>query len=166
LPSYVPWGIAAGPDGALWLTYGNQIERITTAGGITEYPVFPPTLFSVVSGIAAGPDGALWFTYNRVPAVNSSPAAHIGGNIGRITIAGTITNFPIAAFLGPPQGIAAGPDGALWFPEDSTNKIGRITTSGNLTEYPIPTASARLIYITDLHYGGCRRRIVVYREKR
>src|ERR1035438_5806098 len=34
-----------------------------------------------------------------------------------------------------PSGIAAGPDGALWFTEIYGNRIGRITTTGVITEY-------------------------------
>ena len=34
-----------------------------------------------------------------------------------------------------PAGIAAGPDGALWFTEENGNRIGRITTAGAITEY-------------------------------
>lgn len=41
-----------------------------------------------------------------------------------------------------PAGIAAGPDGALWFTEQIGQKIGRITTSGTITEYPISNPSA------------------------
>jgi virginiamycin B lyase len=44
--------------------------------------------------------------------------------------------------LSSPRGIAAGPDGALWFVEYDGNKIGRITTEGAFTEYPIPTANS------------------------
>ena len=40
---------------------------------------------------------------------------------------------------GSPVGIAAGPDGTLWFTEQWGNKIGRITTAGVLSEYSIPT---------------------------
>ena len=69
-----PYGITAGPDGNLWFTgyFGNKIGRVTTAGAITEFPVYghcPP-------GSRRGPDGNLWFT-------------EISGNkIGRITTAG------------------------------------------------------------------------------
>ena len=77
-----PFGITAGPDGALWFTeyYGNRIGRITTLGAITEYVV--PTANSYPDGITAGPDGALWFTESFTL-----------GNIGRITTGGTITEF-------------------------------------------------------------------------
>ena len=41
-----------------------------------------------------------------------------------------------------PLGIVAGPDGALWFTEQSTNKIGRVTTSGAFTEFANPNTAA------------------------
>ncbi len=47
--------------------------------------------------------------------------------------------FPIPTADSLPIGIAAGPDGALWFTESAGNKIGRITTAGSITEFPIPT---------------------------
>ena len=34
-----------------------------------------------------------------------------------------------------PQGITAGPDGALWFTNQSSDSIGRITTGGNVTTF-------------------------------
>jgi streptogramin lyase len=40
-----------------------------------------------------------------------------------------------------PLGIAAGPDGALWFTEQSGNRIGRITTGGVFTEFPTSSSS-------------------------
>jgi streptogramin lyase len=56
-------------------------------------------------GITAGPDGNLWFTEER------------GNQIGRITPAGTVTEFPIPNGNSQPAGITAGPDGNLWFTE-------------------------------------------------
>ena len=66
-----PDGITAGPDGNLWFaeTAGNKIGRITTSGGITEFPL--PTNCSPLSssgcqleGITAGPANttSVWFT--------------------------------------------------------------------------------------------------------
>jgi virginiamycin B lyase len=46
-----------------------------------------------------------------------------------------ITEFPIPSGA-TPNVIAVGPDGALWFTENSANQIGRITTAGVITEYP------------------------------
>ena len=57
----------------------------------------------------------------------------------------SITEFPLNSY---PQGIAAGPDGALWFTEVNANRIGRITTDGVVTEYPVPTPDSYLGGIT------------------
>ena len=35
-----------------------------------------------------------------------------------------------------------GQDGALWFTENSGNKIERITTASVITEFPVPTSSS------------------------
>jgi virginiamycin B lyase len=121
-----PAGVATGPDGALWVTdRDGRIDRVTTAGEITSYPV--PTSDGFPTDIVAGPDGALWFTESR------------GDRIGRITTSGQITEYPIPTAGAFAADIAAGPDGALWFTESSGNKVGRITTSGQLTEFPLET---------------------------
>ena len=50
---------------------------------------------------------------------------------------------------GNPTGITAGPDGALWFTEETDNKIGRMTTGGVVTnEIPIPTPTSLPAEIT------------------
>ncbi len=78
--------------------------------------------------ITTGPDGALWFTEYGV------------NQIGRVTTAGVMTEFPIPTAGSHPWGITTGPDGALWFTENSASRIGRITTAGAITEFPIPMA--------------------------
>ena len=60
---------------------------------------------------------------------------HGNNSIGRITTAGVVTNYTGTGISGP-AGIAAGPDGALWFTNYSNNSIGRITTAGVVTNYP------------------------------
>jgi virginiamycin B lyase len=57
--SGVGQGITSGPDGALWFTDGANINRVTTDGLFTRYPV--PTPDSNPLGIATGPDGNIWF---------------------------------------------------------------------------------------------------------
>src|SRR5215470_17807669 len=124
-----PWGITAGPDGALWFTNrtGNTIGRITTTGKVKT---FSGTGISAPEGITAGPDGNLWFTTDTT--VNED-------SIGRITTTGTVTT----SFLGStgPWGITAGPDGNLWFTNHTGNTIGRITTSGNISLFGDPGIS-------------------------
>jgi streptogramin lyase len=101
----------------------------TSAQTITEFPI--PTTDSQPNFIAPGPDGNLWFLENA------------GNRVAKITISGTVTEFPAlpTAFSGP-AAITAGPDGALWFAEFGNGAIGRISTAGTLTEFPIPTAGA------------------------
>jgi len=49
---------------------------------------------------------------------------------------GSITNYSLA-YGSSPYAITEGPDGNLWFTEQSGNKIGRITASGTITEYSL-----------------------------
>jgi streptogramin lyase len=64
------------------------------------------------------------------------------GMVAGIAGAQTITEFPGPTAGSGPIGIAAGPDGALWFTETDGNKIGRITTAGVFTEFAVPTADS------------------------
>jgi virginiamycin B lyase len=60
-----PYGIASGPDGALWFaeSAGNRIGRITVGGIVTEYSN-GIAAGSAPAGIAAGPDCAMYFAEN------------------------------------------------------------------------------------------------------
>jgi virginiamycin B lyase len=119
-----PYSIASGPDGALWFTEraGGRIGRITTAGKVTEYSRgVTPTEHPF--DLAAGPDGAVWFTEYETYGSYQTRAA----KIGRITMQGQINEYskgldPRAA----PTGIAAGPDGRIWFVESFTDRTGRV----------------------------------------
>src|SRR5437868_6578127 len=77
-----------------------EIGEKAPAGPFTEFDV--PTMNSSPWGITVGPDGALWFT------------ELVGGNIGRITVAGVITEYPITTPSTTPNsspfGIVTGPD--------------------------------------------------------
>jgi streptogramin lyase len=123
-----PWGIATGPDGALWFTESgrSRIGRITTTGVVSEFAI--PTPNSGPVGIASGPDATLWF------------AEDSAGKVGRITLAGEITEFPTGAFaVGDSTGeIARGSDGNMWFTEWDAGQIGRITSAGVVTLFTIP----------------------------
>jgi streptogramin lyase len=50
--------------------------------------------------------------------------------------------------------ITTGPDGNLWFTENSANKIGELTTTGSLTEYTIPTTNSGPTGITAAPDGN------------
>lgn len=83
-----------------------------------------PTPNSTTQSGVLGPDGAIWF-------VERSAA-----KIGRMTLDGTFTEYPLAPGAGSSSDPTA-PSGSLWFTELNAGKIGRITTDGTLNEYPI-----------------------------
>ena len=127
----------------------HRADRPTT-GRVTTYT--DPSIAQPV-GITAGPDGAVWFTNSRRTTLHRAdhhqrdshqlpgPAAttvrdhgragrgavvhhHAAEPIGRITTSGTVTNYT-GAGISATQGITSGPDGALWFTNQS-GSIGRI----------------------------------------
>src|SRR5262249_41352180 len=77
-------------------------------------------------GLAAGSDGNLWFN-------ESTP-----GNVGRITTAGVVKEFPLPTKTRNFD-ITAGPDGNLWVTEFDASFITRVTTSGVATQYLLPS---------------------------
>src|SRR5439155_19495099 len=58
-----------------------------------------------------------------------------------VTTSGVITEYPIPTANSGAEGIAAGPDGNLWFTEFNANKVAKVTTSGVITEYLISSSS-------------------------
>jgi len=54
--------------------------------------------------------------------------------------AATVRELPTPA--GPPVGITAGPDGALWFTEQDAGRIGRIATDGRVTDFSAEASAA------------------------
>jgi len=98
----LPNSIAPGPDGNVWFgEAGGTIGKITSAGGITEYPL---GINSTIPSLAPGADGNLWY---------------LGENnkIGRITTSGESTEFPLPAGA-IPVNVTPGPDGNIWFADN------------------------------------------------
>ena len=116
------------------------VASATAAPTMTEFSLL--TGGRSPAGITAGPDGNVWF----------AESAGSGG-IGRITPAGSITEFT-AGISGQAEGITLGPDGNLWFTEPSQEKIGRITPSGTITEFSIPGGPGKPAGIAAGHDGN------------
>src|SRR6266436_5523218 len=68
--------------------------------------------------------------------------------VAKHAVALTFTEFPTPTAGSQPTAITTGPDGALWFTEQSGNKIGRITTDGVITEFPLPISGSGPVGIT------------------
>jgi len=115
-----------------------------TSGGVIEYalpdPQAPGSSCSdcgraSASHITAGADGNIWFTDS--------------GNrkVGRITPAGSITEFGLPDTGGSPYGIAVGPDKNIWITVTAVGQgrpdwLGRIGPSGEVTKFQAGTQSA------------------------
>lgn len=125
-----PYGIAAGPDGALWFTEyaidgagpssNGKIGRISTGGVITEY--------ALPSSITAGPDGALWL-------IEQAPSGPNAAFILRLTTSGASTQYDYAGSMGFGYNITSGPDGALW--STIYGSVLRTTTDGGITRFSV-----------------------------
>ncbi len=112
------------------------------------------------------PEGswALAFPRQQRPRTRSALLVIIAVVAGPMSLrAGvSITEYPIPMAGGNyPVDITLGPDGALWFTQNESNKIGRITTAGVITEYP--TSSPVLNVNVVRHHGRSGRGAVVYR---
>src|SRR5215510_763568 len=130
-----PEGITLGSDGNMWFTEAsaNQIGRIDPKGNITEFVI--PQSFSAPVDIVAGADGALWFTEE----------SGFPQGIGRVTTNGVFTGFaPDCAGGQPcsltPRGIAATPDGLIYFSDSSSNSIVKLDPATSImTFFAIPS---------------------------
>ena len=92
--------------------------------GIIEFPV--PTSSSAPEGVTTTADGNAWF------------AESSGDKIGEVTAGGSFTEYPVPAeqyISSGLRGIAAGPDGNLWF--TTYSYIGEMTPSGTFSFFPI-----------------------------
>jgi hypothetical protein len=129
-------------EGSAGSEHGEYVVRVPPSGATTR--MTPPlslndVVFYEQAAITIGPEDSIWFT---------APPEHA---IYRLTQAGVLTKFPLAGEI-EPMGIAAGPDGNLWFVGSTKWRFGRdLTTPGAgrvgvispagqlLAEYPTPT---------------------------
>jgi streptogramin lyase len=142
-----PLGIAAGPDGNLWIADSNdnpqftsppspdvndhrKVERMTTSGVVTGYSVVGGGCCADPSSMVPGPDGAMWFTESTTGA----------NAIGKVTTGGVVSEYGGLSTASQPTAITSA-GGALWFTESHAGgKIGRITTGGSVSEYSVIVA--------------------------
>jgi streptogramin lyase len=106
-----PGRIAAGSDGAMWVTGRHAIGRISPGGQVRSVPLGGGL---AAHDIAAGGDGGLWFTSDVC--------------LARITGSGQVTTWPVPGAV-QLEGIAAAPDGSFWLADRAGNAIRHLTPS-------------------------------------
>ena len=70
-----------------------------------------------------------------VALIAGAAVAVLAGPLTEPAGAVAITGYPLPVPNSSPLGIAAGPDGNVWFTEVSGSRIGRITPSGTITDW-------------------------------
>ena len=114
--------VAAGPDGSIWIAGRFHIIRVTSTGTVSEFS----TLETSPESIVQGPGGNMWFT----------SSTSVDAQIGWITVAGAVTEFPLPERLGyGGLSMAAGPDGNLWVTGGSLDSLWRVTPEGSFTTF-------------------------------
>jgi uncharacterized protein (TIGR03437 family) len=121
------------------VTVGGQPAAVSFAGAAPGLVAGVGQLnIQLASNTPAGPAEPLIMIVGGVTSPATATLA-VTGTSGSTAV--SITEHPLPESSSYPFGIAAGPDGALWFTEPSGNRVGRITTGGGITEYPVPTSN-------------------------
>ena len=134
--SFLPSGMAAGPDRNMWIANLSEIDRVSPSGQLARVPIGDG---AIGSSIAAGPDGNLWF----VAALGAFGAA--GQGVWRVAIGGAMTRVLDESRTGisSPASLIAGRDGRLWFADNGYSEIVAVS--------PSPVAR------TDISFSGASR---------
>jgi streptogramin lyase len=121
-------GLTVGPDGNIWMPDGgNALWRLTMTGKLKQFPLDPPTAGDNI--LAVGADNKFYFGNCATP-----PSIGVGE---RTSTKIKVTLIPVPS--GDEvcdSGLALGPDGNMWFAENS--HIAYITTAGIIHEYSYP----------------------------
>jgi streptogramin lyase len=127
-----PADVAVDGAGNAWFTQPGDVNapgtstlgRIDAAtGAVTTIPTTDGSTTVAPRSITVAADGQVWFTARFVPQ-----------GVGRLDpTTGVVTIFPTPSNPGP-EGIAASPDGTVWFTQTTKGNIAKIDNAGVITE--------------------------------
>lgn len=157
LTGWVPYAMAATPDGPVWMTVLSpaglaQLSPDGTEVTLRELPAKPMLLAIGAGGTVwhtsqddrIGRDGELWFALPGGAAPYGIAAAQDGGaffsapgidRLGHITASGEITMVEAPGYAAM---VAVGDDGAAWVALNAAGKLGRWTGGDVLDTVDIP----------------------------
>jgi streptogramin lyase len=125
-----PVGIAAGPDGNVWVTsqLGQSVSRVTPSGAIATHSLQIPTEPVFAQRSTFGPDGRLYFVNSasgEIDAYDIGTGAQSEYRLAGTTIGGNLV---------------VGADGKIWFSGSGNagGVVGSLSPSGTFTTIPIP----------------------------
>ena len=121
-----PFTVVAGLDGSMWFSEQGtgEVGRIGARGVIRQYRL--PTAGSNPEGLFVDRDGSVYVAEHAGP--------YNATHVARIEPRGRVAEWNDADFA--PQGVARGPDGAIWFTQGCAG-LG-VLVHGKLKQYPLP----------------------------
>jgi len=112
-----PYGLAAGPDGSIWITFGgtNHIGRVSPE--TDELALFELPESSRARRISVSGDGSVWYT------------DHMGHHVGRLDPGtGEVQIRRASSDRAFPLSIAIDARGDVWYYEEGTTRLVRISS--------------------------------------
>jgi virginiamycin B lyase len=146
----------------LWVsTDYDGICKITIKGAVACYTLPDGQNDAQPTGMTVDSDGNVWFIeWNGVCSIGGGSY----GSIGKITPEGVVTTYDVGLHGNSVYGIAAGPDGRIWFTDPGgcdgyTSRIGAIEEDGSSYTYysaGLPAEVATIVNGGDgnLYFGS------------
>ena len=132
---------------AVWVSGQNydSLARVPLSGTGTSFLALPKG--AGPHGLAFGKGQRLWVTLEFLGRVRA--IAPDGTVLADVDVALPCRLMPGGRTNTRPHGLAAGPDGAMWFTGKATGTVGRIAPDGKVTHFPLPAGGpgSKPIYI-------------------
>ena len=157
-----PYAIVRAPSGSIYVSVGNQLQRLNATGAPTTVAEVPAGV--EIGPITAAPDGDVYYSTAtqifRLPGGSGPPVRVAGtGEAGGGGDGGPALN----AQLSSPHGLAVGADGSLLVSDRDNERVRRIDTATGLIDrfaaipqpYGLDAAADGTVYVVD----GAEKRV-------